>query len=170
MSTLIAADNVCLNCNTRYRPDDLYCGVCGCILPHALNAERTYHVTVRQEQPVDVQWGTAYFHAHAHLYLRPENGDQVIPISFSSPMVILGRQTITEPVDIDLGPFGGIELGVSRRHAQISRLRDGLEIADLNSSNGTFLNRDRLVPGRAYPLRNRAVLQLGKLVLRVQFA
>jgi pSer/pThr/pTyr-binding forkhead associated (FHA) protein len=45
-----------------------------------------------------------------------------------------------------------------------------LQIVDLNSSNGTFLNRDRLVPQVPHMLRNRAVLQLGRMMLRVKFA
>jgi hypothetical protein len=170
MNPMIASTNVCLNCNTQYRPEDLYCGVCGWILPHALDNERTYHVPARQDGPLDLQWGTGYFHTYARLFLRVEEGDQVIQVKFSSLMAILGRQTPAEPVDIDLTPFGAAAMGVSRRHAQINRQRDNLIIADLNSSNGSYLNRERLIPGRGYPLRNRAILQLGKLVLRVQFA
>jgi pSer/pThr/pTyr-binding forkhead associated (FHA) protein len=73
------------------------------------------------------------------------------------------------PVDVDLTPFGAKDLGVSRRHLRINRLRDSIRITDLGSSNGTFLNRDRLTPFVAYLLRNRAVLRLGKMILRVRF-
>ncbi len=170
MSMITAANNVCLNCNTRYRPEDLYCGVCGCILPHALDTERTFRITANQDEPLDLKWGTGYFHVHARLFLHPETGEQAIPVLFKSPLVILGREVNNEPVDIDLTAVGGLTLGVSRRHAQIHRLRDSLQITDLNSSNGTLLNRTRLIPGKPYPLRNRGILQLGKLVLRVQFA
>ena len=35
---------------------------------------------------------------------------------------------------------------VSRFHAKITKEEDGLYLTDLNSTNGTFLNQDRLAP------------------------
>ena len=50
---------------------------------------------------------------------------------------------------------------VSRQHAQIM-LRDGqAEVEDLGSSNGTFLNGQRLAPHRPAPLTPRDELQIG---------
>jgi pSer/pThr/pTyr-binding forkhead associated (FHA) protein len=72
-------------------------------------------------------------------------------------------------VDVDLTPFGAATLGVSRRHIVIERVREVLHVTDLGSNNGTHLNRERLVPHTPYTLRNRAVLELGKLILRVQY-
>jgi pSer/pThr/pTyr-binding forkhead associated (FHA) protein len=41
----------------------------------------------------------------------------------------------------------------------------GYEVVDLNSSNGTWVNGQRLVPNKPYDLPNGAVLQLGRLKL-----
>jgi pSer/pThr/pTyr-binding forkhead associated (FHA) protein len=50
------------------------------------------------------------------------------------------------------------------------RVRDFLQVVDLDSSNGTFLNRTPLLIEVGYTLRNRAILQLGHMILRVQFS
>lgn len=71
--------------------------------------------------------------------------------------------------DIDLSDDGGLENGVSRRHAKISFRQNDFFVEDLGSANGTLLNGDRLAPFRAQPLRNGDVLQFGKLMVRVKF-
>lgn len=86
--------------------------------------------------------------------------------------VILGRRdpaTGTTP-DIDLTPFAGYRMGVSRRHAAIRQGDDNtLNVWDLGSSNGTFLNGQRLNAHRPYPLRDGDELRLGQMVIRVNF-
>jgi pSer/pThr/pTyr-binding forkhead associated (FHA) protein len=51
---------------------------------------------------------------------------------------------------------------VSRRHAQISRQDDGYMIEDLNSTNGTFINAQRVVG--AVPLTPGDLIELGTAV------
>ncbi|NPV58432.1 MAG: FHA domain-containing protein [Actinobacteria bacterium] len=47
--------------------------------------------------------------------------------------------------DIDLTPYDGVEAGVSRRHAKITRLgEDRYYIMDLSSTNYTHVNGERL--------------------------
>jgi hypothetical protein len=86
--------------------------------------------------------------------------------------VILGRRdpaTGTTP-DVDLTPFAGYRMGVSRRHAAIRQGDDNtLNVWDLGSSNGTFLNGQRLNAHRPYPLRDGDELRLGQMVIRVNF-
>lgn len=173
-STLMgsSASHRCLHCNAPYRPDDLYCLQCGYILPHALNerSDKTRHFNSEQNRAVDLQWGTGYFHYRARLFLHMTTTDVVIPVPLYSASIVVGRNTDTATVDVDLTRFNGLALGVSRRHIRIDRQRDYLQVADLSSANGTFLNRDRLAPGVPHTLRNRAVLQLGSMIFRVQFA
>ncbi len=72
--------------------------------------------------------------------------------------------------DIDLTPYAGYRMGVSRRHAAIARnATQGLDVRDLGSSNGTFLNGQQLVAHRLYHLRNGDELRLGQMVIRVIF-
>jgi pSer/pThr/pTyr-binding forkhead associated (FHA) protein len=71
--------------------------------------------------------------------------------------------------DIDLTSDGGLEKGVSRRHAKITRRGNEVFIEDLGSINGTFLNRKKLTPYLPQAVKSGDELQLGKLILRVSF-
>lgn len=67
--------------------------------------------------------------------------------------------------DIDLAACDALKHGISRRHAAIVRLRDGVYIVDLASVNGTFLDDQRLQPDKAYPLQSDIIIRLGSLNL-----
>jgi len=70
---------------------------------------------------------------------------------------------------LDLSPLGGYSRGVSRRHATILRTEQGYEILDLGSVNGSWLNDERLVPQKHYPLPSRSHLRLGSMRLFVLY-
>ena len=70
--------------------------------------------------------------------------------------------------DIDLGAFGGGDLGVSREHLHIKLDGDRVVIVDNNSANGTRLNGQALKPGDPYPVRNGDELSLGLMQLQVE--
>lgn len=60
---------------------------------------------------------------------------------FSCPATIGRFDPEVGPVDVDLGPLPeGVY--VSRKHAKITSADSGYKIADLGSSNGTYLLRD----------------------------
>jgi len=83
---------------------------------------------------------------------------------------ILGRTSTeikTQEPLIDLTPFGALELGISRLHAMIRKTRNGYEIMDLGSSNGTWLENQRLIPKQAYPLTSGDRIRMGRLNLLV---
>lgn len=71
--------------------------------------------------------------------------------------------------EIDLTDDGGLERGVSRRHAKITRRGNEVLVEDLGSINGTFLNRRKLTPYFPQVLKSGDELQLSKLTLRVSF-
>ena len=58
------------------------------------------------------------------------------------------------------------DLLVSERHLRISPLGDQLEVADLGSTNGTFVNGTRI--SRSRPVRHGDVIRVGALLLTVQ--
>ena len=74
------------------------------------------------------------------------------------------------PPDLDLSPHHAHLLGVSRRHARINRTPAGYFVEDLNSTNGSWLNENQLVPNRKYILRNGDQLRLGQMLLLVDFS
>ncbi|HMA37294.1 MAG TPA: FHA domain-containing protein [Chloroflexia bacterium] len=81
--------------------------------------------------------------------------------------VILGRedQQSNSFPDIDFNPHGGLEQGVSRRHARITHRAGQYFLEDLNSVNGTLLNQRRIPANTPMPLRTGDHIMLGRLGL-----
>ena len=68
--------------------------------------------------------------------------------------------------DIDLTPFNGVEAGVSRRHAKITRLgADRYYIMDLSSTNYTHVGGERLEAFEPRVLSDGDEIFLGTLKL-----
>lgn len=65
--------------------------------------------------------------------------------------------------DLDFAPYGAMRHGVSRRHALIRPGDSTLYLIDQNSTNGTWVNGQRLMPGRDFPLSDGDSLELGAL-------
>lgn len=82
---------------------------------------------------------------------------------------ILGRQAVGSetPGIVDLGKYQAHMLGVSRQHAAISSSDGNFTIEDLHSSNGTWLNENKLEPNQPRALRNGDVIRLGQLIIFV---
>jgi pSer/pThr/pTyr-binding forkhead associated (FHA) protein len=85
--------------------------------------------------------------------------------------LVLGRmdRRRSERPDVDLTVHGALDKGVSRAHAAIERKGNLLALADLGSSNGTFLNGHRLIPHEFYSLHEGDEVILGRLVIHVYF-
>jgi pSer/pThr/pTyr-binding forkhead associated (FHA) protein len=74
-----------------------------------------------------------------------------------------------KPVDIDLDDQESPErVWSSRQHCLITYENSELWIEDLNSANGTFVNRTRVYPGQKRPLNVGDVLQVGTVQLKVK--
>jgi hypothetical protein len=82
-------------------------------------------------------------------------------------MNFIGRAD-EKPVDIDLEDQEPPDrIWSSRQHAVIAFEDNQLAIEDLNSSNGTFVNRARIYPGQRRPLNVNDVIQIGTVQLKV---
>jgi pSer/pThr/pTyr-binding forkhead associated (FHA) protein len=74
-----------------------------------------------------------------------------------------------KPVDIDLtGQESPDQVWSSRQHALVTHDRGTLFVEDLNSLNGTFVNRSRLHPGQKRVLQSGDVVQIGTVQFRVE--
>ena len=82
--------------------------------------------------------------------------------------VMIGREDAVSNIfpDVDLTPHGGEEGGVSRMHARIFVENGQYMIEDENSTNFTFLNRQRLAPKTPTPLNDNDEIKLGRVLLR----
>jgi hypothetical protein len=82
--------------------------------------------------------------------------------------VLIGREDAVSNIfpDIDLTPHGGEEGGVSRMHARIFVENGQYMIEDENSTNFTFLNRQKLAPKTPTTLHDNDEIKLGRVLLR----
>ncbi len=104
----------------------------------------------------------------APIALKIATSGKLIPLT-SGDEFTLGRISGNQPIlpDIDLTGYQAYEQGVSRLHATIRVMEDMITITDLDSANGTRLNRKVIQPHVPHPLRNGDILHLGKFQLQI---
>ena len=93
------------------------------------------------------------------------------------PIIIQDTQSITigrraegsATPSVDLAAFGAAVLGVSRHHIRIRNADGTWTVEDLESTNGTWLNRVRLSPHKSHELQDNDIVWLGHLKLSVCF-
>jgi hypothetical protein len=184
----------CPNCGHRNRPGVLICENCGTNLVTGKTSVAGTRDLLRDQEGsdttasgtgplrgtaplVDTSEMKAVQAAGSHVFednmvLRIEIEGGTTPILvYPKQEIIFGRRDPTSGgmPDVDLTPYAGYRMGVSRRHAAI-RLQDKrLDVSDLGSSNGTFLNGTRLSAHRPYQLRDGDEVRLGQMVMRVFF-
>lgn len=85
--------------------------------------------------------------------------------------LVLGRAGENKMPDVDFQPHGADVRGVSRQHLSLryDPQLHNLTVMDLNSSNGSFINGQRLYQNESHILRNGDELRLGKMVIDVNF-
>jgi len=83
-------------------------------------------------------------------------------------IVLIGREDAVSNIfpEVDLTPHGGEEGGVSRMHARIFVENGQHMLEDENSTNFTFLNRQKLAPKTPTPLHDNDEIKLGRVLLR----
>ena len=96
-----------------------------------------------------------------------DTGD-VIEMPANQP-ILIGRRGSGTRVDLDLTEFQGRDRGISRKHVLIEPSGNRVMIKDLESVNGTRLNRQRLKPLFVYELSNGDLLQIGDLLVKIHF-
>ena len=81
--------------------------------------------------------------------------------------VIVGREDPVSGVfpEVDLTDHGGDEGGVSRRHARIFVQGTQVFVEDLNSTNYTYVNQQKLTPGQPHPLNSGDDVRFGRVKL-----
>src|SRR5229473_2529490 len=86
--------------------------------------------------------------------------------------IVIGREDAVSNIfpDVDLTPHGGEDGGVSRLHARIF-VENGLYmLEDENSTNFTFLNRQKLTAKTPMALHDNDEIKLGRVLLRFKEA
>ena len=160
----------CPNCDNENNPSSMFCVDCGFWLGdlHATTKKNWEMDVVFQEQYIKVLEEVQTFHLKADEYLLYFPDHQESLAFTKEQSIVLGRRTnsgVTGIHVVDLNKYEAAHLGVSRHHAQITHRDDTYYLADLESSNGTFLNGQRLHLGKQYPLKNGDVIILAHLPL-----
>jgi len=130
----------CPDCSAHVGPTDLICFTCGANLPRTGTSEdEPVPITVAQKAVSNQRTGRTI--SSAVLRISFPAGNVEVPAGTS---VLLGRDPAESLV---AAAFDGCD-NVSRRHALIT-VDDGgrATIRDEGSTNGTFVNGDRLLPG-----------------------
>ena len=125
--------------------------------------------TIPQDQNQVVQ-GQAHAPAGANALqarLIVEADNQEFDLS-GKDNIVIGREDAVSNIypDVDLTPHGGEEGGVSRLHAHIFNENGQYMIEDENSTNFTFVNRQRLSPKTPTPLHDNDEVRLGRVLMR----
>jgi hypothetical protein len=130
--------------------------------------------TLRIEEEPDVhrtvRWGSVFLGKSAQLALRIRGHAEPVHIEVQDRFVI-GRvhSRSTEKPDLNLNRYGGFFHGVSRQHVAILKDENLLQVEDLGSTNGTYLNGTRLLPHQPRMLRDGDELCLGHMIMRVYY-
>lgn len=85
--------------------------------------------------------------------------------------LIIGREDPDHAImpQVDLTPYDGRSMGVSRQHVAIKAGDNRLTVTDLNSANGTYINGHAVPPQKPTRIHDGDRLRLGKLELQLRF-
>jgi hypothetical protein len=75
-----------------------------------------------------------------------------------------GRQIVP---DVDFEPMGGHDAGISRLHAQVNYREGKWYLKDLDSTNGTWVGDDKLIPYLPRQIETEDLIHLGGLTMRI---
>ncbi len=128
------------------------------------------HILRRFSSPIQIPGDTSSLSEMHEIILVIRGMVERVEIKADKP-IILGRSDMRTRFvpDIDLTPYGALERGVSREHAQLHLEGDYLYITDLESTNGTFIADKRLEPRVPTQIRKGDDLLFGRLSVQILF-
>ncbi|MBN2548159.1 MAG: zinc ribbon domain-containing protein [Anaerolineales bacterium] len=175
------AGTFCPNCGEPASPTEKFCPNCGQQLPGAIQAG-VDGMTPAQPMPVtppppipEPQQTSPSQGRKSGPKLGWISGKLVVVTSGATILIPPGKAELVigraDPVrniypDIDLSLHGGEKSGVSRTHARLVIQGAEMFLEDLNSTNFTFLNQQKLHPGQWYPVHYGDEIRLGLLSLK----
>jgi len=145
----------CTQCQMENIDGALFCEECGAQLEAAS--------AVMDNAVENTGAGTAL------VFTSPDGSKLEIP---AKDEVVIGREDPISEVfpDVDLTGLGGMEHGVSRKHAVIHRAGTGYTVEDMGSTNGTYVNKKRIQPHVPQAVKPGDEVRFGKLALSLRAA
>ena len=172
----MTSSTFCPVCQRKNKTDATRCAYCGSAMQKAQSG-MGIHTTLNIAPSTD----TIQAKERCQVYLKQiKPGDicfilekkQTQIVSHKVSETILGRffdDLESGNGNLDLDPYGAGAAGVSRRHARIIRVDEQFIIEDLNSTNGSWLNGQRISAGTTYPLTCGDQIWLGQFKLTICF-
>lgn len=162
---------ICPNCQHKEMSGAIYCSKCGAQLTDTTVTTykiKTAEIDQKARRSTDRIQPPTPMHLQSWISLNMIESGQILPLADRTEFT-LGRSAEGQPIvpDVDLSPHNAYANGVSRLHAVLKLIQDQIVIVDLGSSNGTFLNGNRLLPYVETPVTNGDFLYLGKLKMQV---
>ena len=160
--------NICPFCDHHNREGVMLCDHCGRSLSNLANLHT--RVVDKPKTGDGFYWqGNGRFDQDTQILLCLTDSPEMLVLP-EKLRFVLGRANGEQQIpDVDLSQFDGFERGVSSRHAALERTDDHLLLIDLDSTNGTYLNRQQLAPHQPAIVQDGAEIQLGKLTFRLYF-
>lgn len=161
---------VCASCGATNPAGEAFCSNCGVSLlgtPAPVAVDSSAAPVAAPAPAVSVASSPVAAPAALQARLIVEADNQEFDLSGKSEIKI-GREDAVSNIypDVDLTPHGGEEGGVSRYHARIFAENGQYFLEDENSTNFTFLNRQRLAGKTPTPLNDNDEVRLGRVLLR----
>jgi hypothetical protein len=152
----------CSSCGYQNVPGEMFCQNCGVQLAPVTSAPPPLPMPISH-----VGGSSGVESPKLDIHLVSRSNQALIALDMDRDEWLVGRSDPVRGIfpEVDLGALGGDESGVSRRHARLAVLEDRRFISDLNSTNFTFLNGEKLQPGRLYPLKHGDEIRFGLLAM-----
>src|SRR5258708_4652566 len=163
-----AGTEVCPSCGAINPAGEAFCSNCGSMLGAA--AATSAPVLAVSCGPVAAPvMPSAPTALNAKIIVESDN--QEFDLS-GKDNILIGREDAVSNIfpDVDLTPHGGEEGGVSRMHARIFVESGQYLLEDENSTNFTFLNRQKLAAKTPTQLHDDDEIKLGRVLLRFKEA
>ncbi|SRR5258708_2262921 len=156
-----AGSQACPSCGSINAAGEAFCSNCGSMLGAPAPAEASNAAPVPAAAPAAA--------LTARLIVEADN--QEFDLS-GKDNIMIGREDAVSNIypDVDLTPHAGEEGGVSRLHARIFYDNGQYMLEDENSTNFTFLNRQKLAGKTPTPLHDNDEVRLGRVLLRFKEA
>lgn len=160
----------CPSCGAENLPGTLFCIQCGTYLPSGgplrteplPEQEDGRPARPRQEgREGEEEWAL-------NIEVEVLNTGRKVLLS-ADREILVGRLDAAHGIfpELDMTTDGGLEQGVSRRHARMYTREGTCFVEDLDSTNGTFLNEERITPYLPYAFRDGDLLMFGTMRLKV---
>jgi predicted amidophosphoribosyltransferase len=147
----------CPACGTEVEPGDTFCSACG----FALKAVTPVAEPVA-EAPAAAAPTSPPVAAGPRLVLEDSGAEIPLP---AGEEILIGREDPVSGVypDIDLTPHGGEQAGVSRRHARLIVEGGKYFVEDLDSTNFTFVNKQKLAAKTRQSVSDGDEIRFGRI-------